>query len=79
MVAPHPRGQRKGLAAAEAAATVEETEVEGYWSGEDTVPSLSLSLSLSISASSSLSLFLPLQQTALKNCRGHVRAFGNKR
>lgn len=89
-------------------AAVEETEVKGYWSGEETVISLSLfspislplspvfSLTLSISISLSLtlpsaclprspvlsralSLFLPLQQTALKNCRGHVRAFGNKR
>lgn len=122
MVAPHPRGQRKGLAAAEAVvaataaaavameAAVEETEVKGYWSGEETVISLSLSPSFLLSLfpsprflahalylyfsfpnpssaclprspvlSRALSLFLPLQQTALKNCRGHVRAFGNKR
>lgn len=75
MVAPHPRGQRKGLAAAEAVvaataaaavameAAVEETEVKGYWSGEETVISLSLfspiSLPLSpFSRSRSLSLFL---------------------
>lgn len=77
MVAPHPRGQRKGLAAAEAVvaataaaavameAAVEETEVKGYWSGEETVISLSLSLFSPISLplspfsrSRSLSLFL---------------------
>lgn len=84
MVAPHPRGQRKGLVAAEvaeaaAAVEVEETEVEGCWSEEGTALSLSLSFSNPLFFSLSLSPFLPLQQTALKNCRRHVRAFGNKR
>lgn len=83
VVAPHPRGQRKGLAAAEAVvaataaaavameAAVEETEVKGYWSGEETVISLPLfsylsspppvfSLTLSISISLSLTLPLPV-------------------
>lgn len=72
MVAPHPRGQRKGLAAAEAAATVEETEVEGYWSGEDTVPSLSLSLSLSIHLC--LFLSLPLFASAADSTQELSRA-----
>lgn len=75
MVAPHPRGQRKGLAAAEAAvATVEETEVEGYWSGEDTVPSLSLSPSLFPYPSLPLPLSLPLFASAADSTQELSRA-----